>query len=375
MNENRFKNKGAFMMARDRMIVADEDHLSSVEDPRARESIREQLRVRLPVSPGHVLLKIECVGVCGSDVHFFHEGRCGSIPVDEERDIPYMLGHEAAGTVVAAGEGVTALKPGDRVCCEPGIPCGHCEYCLSGRYNLCPEISFWATPPVQGCYMRYVEFRADHCFLLPDDMSMETGAMIEPFANAMYAAETAQVKAGDSVLIMGSGCIGLMSLLACRYKGAEKIILCDLEDNRLKRALELGADHVINNGKLSEQEFFDTVRELTDGGPHVVIEAIGNKTTIRQSVELARLGGSVVWDGRPPEKDIDFSVNGLMRKELNLKAIFRYRHMYPICIKAAETCPIESVISHRYGIDDIQRAFDDSIYHKNEVVKAVVMFD
>ena len=358
------------------MIVADEQHLDCIEDSVLRDSIRKQLEIHLPVHPDKVLIKIECVGVCGSDVHYFHEGQCGTFFLDKERDIPYMLGHEAAGVVVEVGSNVTSLKIGDRVCCEPGKACGKCEMCRTGKYNLCKDIVFWATPPIQGCYMKYVEFYADLCFKIPDSMSMEAGAMIEPFATAMFAVETAGVGMGDSVLIMGSGCIGLMTLLACQYKGAEKIILCDLENIRLEKAMELGATAVINNGKCSEEEFYSEVRTLTGGGPRVVIEAIGNAVTIRQSAELARRGGVVVLLGTPPEDIIPFNIHAIMENEVQIRPIFRYRYIFPECIQAASTvCPIEKVVSDLYDLDEIQAAFNDSISRKNEVVKAAIRIE
>ena len=175
---------------------------------------------------------------------------------------------------------------------------------------------------------------------------------------------------------MGSGCIGLMTLLACKYKGAKNIILCDLEDIRLKKAMELGATAVINNGKCTEEEFYAEVRRLTNGGPRVVIEAIGNAVTIRQSGELARRGGVVVLLGMPPEDVIPFNINAIMDNEVQIRPIFRYRYIFPECIKAASTvCPIEKVISDQYELDDIQSAFNDSISRKNEVVKAAIRID
>lgn len=376
MNTGKYLNKGAFMISKDRMIVADQEHLDEISNPEIRESVRSQLEVGLPVGPDNVLIRIEYVGVCGSDVHYFHEGQCGTFFLDEDRDLPYMLGHEAAGTVVEVGANVKDLKPGDRVCCEPSKGCGKCEFCRSGKYNLCRDVIFWATPPVPGCYKRYVEFYAPLCFKLPDGMSTKAGAMIEPFAVGMYAADTAEVSESDSVFIMGSGCMGLMALLACRHRGAKNIILCDLEDNRLEKALELGATATVNNGKLSEEEFYAKVRELTNGGPTVVIEAIGNAQTIRQAGEIARRGGVVVLLGMPPENIIPFNINAIMDNEVQIRPIFRYRHVFPKCVEAASTdCPIERVISDEYSIDDIQKAFDDSISRKNEVVKAAIKID
>ena len=374
MSEQKYFNKGAFMLEKDKMIVVDENTVEEIADEKTRESIRSQLRVTLPVAPDSVLIKVECVGVCGSDVHYFHNGHCGTYFVEEDRDIPYMLGHEAAGTVVEVGSEVTSLKVGDRVCCEPGVPCGKCEFCKSGKYNLCRDIVFWATPPVPGCYKKYIEFKADYCFRLPEGMSMEAGAMVEPFATALTAVLTGEVKEGSSVLILGSGCQGLLALLGCKAKGAKNIILCDLEDIRLEKAMELGATAVINNGKMSEEEFYKKVSELTDGGPEIVIEAIGNAFTIRQAGELARRGGVIILLGQPPENVIPFNMNAIIENEVQIRPLFRYRYIFPSCIEAAATdCPIEKIVSHRYTLDDIQQAFDDSIYKKNEVVKAVVV--
>ena len=374
--ENKYINKGAFMTGLNRMIVADEAHPETIADPELRKAVMDKLDVRLPVAPDNVLIRIEYVGVCGSDVHYFHEGQCGTFFLKEERDIPYMLGHEAAGTVVEAGSEVTNLKPGDKVCCEPGIPCGKCEFCLSGKYNLCRDIVFWATPPVQGCYMRYVEFPAKLCYKLPDSMDTKAGAMVEPFATAMFAVNTAEISPDKSVFIMGSGCIGLMTLLACRAGGVKKIMLCDLEDFRLERAMELGASKVVNNGKLSEEEFYRQVRDFTDGGPDIVIEAIGNATTIRQAGELARRGGVVVLLGMPPEDVIPFNINAIMDNEVQVRPIFRYRHIFPRCVETASTnAPIQDVISDEYTLDDIQKAFEDSITRKNIVIKAVIRVD
>ena len=372
----KYLNKGAFMTEKNKMLVVDETQLDTIENEAIRQSVSEQLQVTLPVAPDNVLIRVEYVGVCGSDVHYFHEGQCGTFFLDEERDLPYMLGHEAAGTVVEVGAAVKNLKPGDRVCCEPGIPCGKCEFCKSGKYNLCRDVVFWATPPVPGCYKRYIEFKADFCFKLPDKLSTEAGAMIEPFATAISAVKTAEVCQDDSVLILGSGCQGLLALLACKARGAKNVILCDLEDIRLEKALELGATSVINNGKMTEQEFYQKVNELTDGGPNKVIEAIGNAATIRQAGELARRGGVIVLLGMPPENIIPFNINAVMDNEVQVRPIFRYRYVFPECIEAAETnCPVEKVISHKYSLDNIQQAFDDSIYRKNEVVKAVVVID
>ena len=198
--------KGAFMRGTNNMV------LKEIPVPEVGEK--------------EVLVSLEYVGICGSDVHYFHNGNCGAYKVDLSED--FMLGHECAGTVVEVGAGVTDLKVGDRVALEPGITCGKCEACKSGHYNLCPDVVFLATPPVQGCNEEYIAFPADMCFKLPENVSTKEGALIEPLSVGFYAAEQGAVNTGDTVIILGAGCIGLVTLLACKAHGAGQIIVADL---------------------------------------------------------------------------------------------------------------------------------------------------
>ncbi|MDD3169972.1 MAG: alcohol dehydrogenase catalytic domain-containing protein, partial [Eubacteriales bacterium] len=168
------------------------------------------------IEENEVLVKLEYVGICGSDVHYFHDGRCGDFVVDGE----FMLGHECAGVVERVGGGVTKLAVGDKVALEPGITCGQCEFCKSGKYNLCPDVQFLATPPVQGCYENYIAFPENLCFKLPENISTKEGALIEPLSVGIHAASQGQVGLGDHVVILGAGCIGLVTLLACKAYGA-----------------------------------------------------------------------------------------------------------------------------------------------------------
>ncbi|MBR6529210.1 MAG: alcohol dehydrogenase catalytic domain-containing protein, partial [Firmicutes bacterium] len=178
------------------------------------------------VGEKQVLVQLEYVGICGSDVNYYHHGVCGPYKVNLEED--FMLGHECAGTVVEVGAGVENLKVGDKVALEPGITCGQCEHCKAGRYNLCPDVVFLATPPVQGCYEEYIAFPENMCFKLPEHMSTKEGALIEPLAVGFHAASQGDVQPGDTVVILGAGCIGLVTLLACKARGAGTIIVSDL---------------------------------------------------------------------------------------------------------------------------------------------------
>ena len=209
-------------------------------------------------APGEVLVKVEYVGICGSDLHYFESGRIGDYVVKP----PFVLGHEAGGVVVETGEGVTDLAPGDRVALEPGKTCGHCEHCKEGRYNLCENVIFFATPPVDGVFQEYVAHEAGLCFKIPDQMSTMEAALIEPLAVGLHAAGQGGACLGQTAVVTGAGCIGLCCLLSLRAMGVSRIIVVDVMKKRLDKAMELGADYVIN-GK--EEDTAARILELTDG--------------------------------------------------------------------------------------------------------------
>src|SRR5512133_1207835 len=204
--------------------------------------VRLERRPIPDIGPDEVLVDIAAVGVCGSDVHFYWDGRIGKRVVQK----PMILGHESAGTVVAVGDRVTSLQPGDRVALEPGIPCRRCSYCKTGHYNLCPNVAFMAAPHTDGAMREYVKTAADFAFKLPDSMSFEDGTLVEPLSVGVYAARRGRVAPGDNVVILGAGTIGLMALQAAKVYGASRRIVVDLQPDRLEMAKRLGATHVIN---------------------------------------------------------------------------------------------------------------------------------
>ena len=189
-----------------------------------------------------VLVKLEYVGICGSDMHYYETGAIGHYVVEP----PFVLGHEPGGTVVEVGKKVTHLKVGDRVALEPGKTCGHCKFCREGKYNLCPDVVFFATPPVDGVFQEYVAHEAALCFKLPDNVSTLEGALIEPLAVGFHAANQGGAHAGQTAVVMGAGCIGLMSMMALKSEGVSHVYVVDIMQARLDKALELGADGVIN---------------------------------------------------------------------------------------------------------------------------------
>lgn len=342
------KNRAAYMTDLDKMEIRD------IEMPKAGAK--------------EVLVELEYVGICGSDVHYFHDGRCGDYKVEGD----FMLGHECAGTVVELGEGVENLKVGDKVALEPGITCGQCEFCKTGRYNLCPDVQFLATPPVQGCYETYIAFPENMCFKLPENISTKEGALVEPLSVGMHAANQGDVKLGDSVVILGAGCIGLVTLLACKAHGATDITVVDVIPKRLDYAVKLGATRVINGKEVNAVEEMD---KLTDGaGVDKVFETAGSPVTIQQTPYMVKNGGTIVLVGISAQEKIEYNFAKIMAKEAKIESVFRYRNIYPQAIAAIADGMIDvsGIVTHEFDFDDIQEAFDCAINNKDEVVKAVI---
>ena len=199
-----------------------------------------------------VLVKLEYVGICGSDMHYYETGAIGNFVVKP----PFVLGHEPGGTVIEVGSDVKHLKVGDRVALEPGKTCGHCEFCRQGKYNLCPDVIFFATPPVDGVFQEYVAHEADLCFKLPENVSTMEGALIEPLAVGFHAANQGGAHIGQTAVVMGAGCIGLVSMMALKAEGVSRVYVVDIMEKRLQKALELGADGVINGSEKTLPKLF-----------------------------------------------------------------------------------------------------------------------
>jgi len=311
-----------------------------------------------------VLVKLEYVGVCGSDLHYYEAGRLGDLVVTS----PLVLGHEAAGSVVETGKNVKHLKVGDRVALEPGKTCGHCEFCKSGKYNLCKDVIFFATPPVDGVFKEYVAHEADLCFKLPDNVGSMEGALIEPLAVGFHAANQAEATTGKSAIVFGSGCIGLVTLLALKAKGVTRVCVVDLLQKRLDKALELGASRIVNASKedvlkLAEEESFD-----------IAIETAGTEATTAAAIKLTKKGGVVVLVGYDTTGKMTLPVSMLLDKELTVKTVFRYRNIYPMAIEAVRSgaVNIKGIVTDVFDFDDIAEGLDRCIHDKENIIKAVI---
>lgn len=315
-----------------------------------------------------VLVKIGYVGICGSDLHYLEHGRIGDFVVET----PFVLGHEVSGTVVKLGKDVQNLEVGDRVALEPQITCGECEFCKSGKYNLCKDVIFFATPPFDGVFQEYISHKANLCFKLPDNVSNMEGAMIEPLSVGLHAALEGNAKIGQTAVVTGTGCIGLTAVVSLKAMGVATVIVVDLSDNRLAKAKSLGADYTING---RNENTVERILEITGGkGFDVAIETAGSEITTRQLIASAKKGATLVLVGYSATGEETLPIGMVLDKELTLKGIFRYRNSYPIAIRAVASglINVKDIVTHIYDFKDTKNALLDAIHKKDEVVKAAI---
>ena len=315
-----------------------------------------------------VLVKLEYVGICGSDLHYYETGAIGDYIVKP----PFVLGHEPGGVVVEVGSDVKHLKVGDRVALEPGKTCGHCEFCKQGKYNLCPDVVFFATPPVDGVFQEYVAHEADLCFKLPENVSTLEGALIEPLAVGFHAAIQGDAHLGQKAVVMGAGCIGLVSMMALKARGVSEVYVVDIMEKRLDKAMELGADGVINGAK---EDVLEVVKQLTNGdGMDLVVETAGTEITTRQAIHMAKKGANIVLVGYSKSGEMTLPMSLVLDKELTFKTVFRYRHIYPMAIEAvaAGKVNLKGIVTDIFTLDEAQKAMDYSVNNKADIVKAVI---
>jgi len=315
-----------------------------------------------------VLVRLEYVGICGSDVHYYENGRIGDYIVE----YPFVLGHEPGGTVVEVGSNVKHLKVGDRVALEPGKTCGKCEFCRTGRYNLCPDVIFFATPPVDGVFQEYVAHEADLCFKLPDNVSTMEGALIEPLAVGFHAANQGEASPGQTAIVFGAGCIGLVTMMALFVKGVSKVYVVDIVQKRLDKALELGATGVIN---ASTQDVVKTAMELTEGkGFDLAVETAGSEKTTIEAIRTVKKGSNIVLVGYNKSGMMDLPMSLVLDKEITFKTVFRYRHIFPMAIDAVASgkANLKGIVTKVYDFADLHKAMEESITDKINIVKAVI---
>ncbi|KAM0282399.1 hypothetical protein ACHAQH_003080 [Verticillium albo-atrum] len=268
-----------------------------------------------------VLVAVNYTGICGSDVHYYDHGAIGHFVVKD----PMVLGHESAGTIVEVGSAVKTLVKGDRVALEPGYPCRRCQDCLAGNYNLCHEMVFAATPPYHGTLTGFWAAPADFCYKLPENVSLQEGALIEPLAVAVHITRQAAVTPGASVVVMGAGPVGLLCAAVSRAFGATKVVSVDILQSKLDVAKDLASTHTYLSQRLPAEENAAALKEQCGlgKGADVVIDASGAEPSIQTSLHTVRMGGTYVQGGMG-KADINFPIMALCLKEVTAKGSFRY---------------------------------------------------
>ncbi|MET1087757.1 MAG: NAD(P)-dependent alcohol dehydrogenase [Arthrobacter sp.] len=270
------------------------------------------------LDPDQVLVQVSAVGVCGSDVHYYEHGRIGPYVVDH----PLILGHELSGRIAAAGSAVDPSRVGKRVAVEPQRPCRQCKQCKAGRYNLCPDIEFYATPPINGAFAEYVTIQSDFAYDIPDSVSDEAAALIEPLSVGLWACERAQIKPGSRVLIAGAGPIGIIAAQAARVYGATEIYISDIAEDRLAFALKNGATHALN-AKTDSVEGLDV---------DAFIDASGAPQAVRSGIKAVAPAGRVILVGLGAD-DVELPVSYIQNREIWLSGVFRYTNTWPLAIQ------------------------------------------
>jgi len=329
-------------------------------------SIRD-FEIEERLGPDDVRIAIHTVGVCGSDVHYYEWGAIGPFVVRE----PMILGHEASGTVVEVGANVRTLRKGDRVCMEPGIPTPGSRATQLGLYNLDPAVRFWATPPVHGCLRESVVHPASFTFRLPDNVSYAEGAMVEPLAIGMHAAGKAAIRPGDVAVVVGAGTIGIVSALALLAGGCSRVIISDVQKEKLAIA---GSYPGVTPVNTLEQDLASVVRKETgEWCADIVVEASGSARVFPSLCDLACPGGRVVLIGIPPGP-VPLDIASAQAKEIRFDTIFRYAHVYPRAIALISSAKInlKPLITDVYKFRDSIKAFDYARSMKPSSVKVQI---
>lgn len=303
----------------------------------------EERPVPVPAAD-EVLVQIGSVGVCGSDVHYYEHGRIGPYVVDS----PLVLGHEAGGVVTAIGPEVTSLEVGQRVSIEPGVPCRHCAQCLTGRYNLCPDVRFFATPPYDGAFAQFVAMPAAFVYPVPDTLSDDAAGLLEPLSVGVWACRRAQVTPGSTVLVTGAGPIGLIAAQTARAYGADAVTVTDVNPHRLRLAEQLG---------LGALDVSTTPLADADLEPDVLLECSGNARATWDAVSTVARAGRVVLVGMGGDT-VQLPLSYVQDRELMITGAFRYANTWPTAIQLAATgrVDLDSVVTGHYGLGDVESA-------------------
>ena len=319
--------------------------------------------------PGEALVRSEEVGICGSDVHYFRDGAIG----DSEVVFPFTLGHETAGVIEALGPSVSGPPVGTRVAIEPGISCGACKWCLRGDPNLCTHIRFHGSPPVEGTLRERFTHPARLCVRLDDKLTMDDGVMLEPLAIGVHAVRLMHLEPGASVVVVGCGPVGLMTLAVAAISGADRIIAADRLAYRLELAERYGATHLVHADR---EDIVAEANRITHGrGVDVVFEASSSPEVPAQAVSMAAPGGAIALIGIPSTGTIALDPHTARRKGLTVKWVRRSKLAVEPAMRFVTSgrIPLRGLVTHHIPLADVQAGFEMVEAYRDQVFKAVVL--
>jgi L-iditol 2-dehydrogenase len=339
----------------------------------ARDFRIEDIPAPSDPGPGEVLVQIRSVGVCGSDLHTYEDGRIGDTILTE----PLVLGHEFAGTIAAVGPDAfdgnhNPLRAGQRVAVDPAMACWRCDKCEAGHPNLCRHLGFMGLAPHDGALQEFRLCPARGCFPLPDALSMEEGALLEPLGVALHAVDLGKLRLVNRVAVLGSGPIGLLIIKLAKLAGAGAVYALDQFDWRLAAARRYGADATIN---IQDGDPVAALYDLTQGrGADVVFEAAWAGDAVAQAAEMADLGGRVVLVGIPGDDSAHFKHSTARRKGLTLMMCRRMKHTYPrtITLTANGLIALEDLITHRFALEATGAAYELNAAYRDNVIKVMI---
>jgi L-iditol 2-dehydrogenase len=315
-----------------------------------------------------VLLKVEAVGVCGSDVHYYETGRIGSQVVE----YPFVIGHECAAIVEAVGRAVTRVKAGDSIVVEPAIACNDCDQCKRGRKNTCRNLKFLGCPgQVSGCLCEYIVMPEDCCFPIDGKITLEQGVLCEPLAIGVYAVKQACLPKMAAIVILGSGPIGLSCLVSAKAENVNACYVTEKIEERAEAAAKNGATWTGNPNK---EDIVKEILKREPDGVEAVFECAGQQETIDQAVALLKPGGKLMLVGIPRLERVSFSIDKVRRKEITIVNVRRQNECTQTAIDliAAGKVKVDFMITHRFKLEQTQEAFDIVVRYRDGVIKALI---
>ncbi|SCU79188.1 LAME_0A07624g1_1 [Lachancea meyersii CBS 8951] len=322
--------------------------------------------------PHYVKLQIKKTGICGSDVHYYVAGAIGNFVVKK----PMILGHESSGIVTEVGKAVTSVKVGDKVAIEPGIPSRYSDETKAGNYNLCPEMKFAATPPYDGTLVKYYLAPEDFVVKLPEHVSLEEGALVEPLSVGVHANKLAKLSFNQKVAVFGAGPVGLLTGAVARAFGASEVVFIDVFPHKLKLSSKFGGTKFVDSSKIKDEELLvaEIVKELDSEQPEVVFDCSGAEVCIRAGIKVCKTGGTYVQVGAGKE-DVNFPIAAIGPKELKVLGCFRYAfgdYRDAVQLISTGAVDVKPLVTHRFKFEDAVKAYEFNVKCGSEVIKTII---